>query len=50
MKERWMEWKPEHLTYFDPDNIQTALLHAGFEQTSCSRVGKFSASITCGAL
>ena len=31
MKERWMEWKPEHLTYFNTDNIQTALLHAGFQ-------------------
>jgi SAM-dependent methyltransferase len=31
MKERWMEWKPEHLTYFNKANIQTALLHAGFE-------------------
>ncbi len=31
MKERWMEWKPEHLTYFNRDNIQTALLKAGFE-------------------
>ena len=30
MKERWMEWKPEHLTYFNRDNIQTALLKAGF--------------------
>ncbi len=32
MKERWMEWKPEHLTYFNKANIQTALLKAGFEQ------------------
>jgi SAM-dependent methyltransferase len=31
MKERWMEWKPEHLTYFNKDNIQTALLKAGFQ-------------------
>ena len=31
LKERWMEWKPEHLTYFDGDNIQTALLNAGFQ-------------------
>lgn len=31
MKERWMEWKPEHLTYFNKGNIQTALLKAGFE-------------------
>jgi SAM-dependent methyltransferase len=31
MKERWMEWKPEHLTYFNRDNIQTALLKAGFQ-------------------
>jgi hypothetical protein len=30
MKERWMEWKPEHLTYFNSDNIQTALLKTGF--------------------
>ena len=31
MKERWMEWKPEHLTYFNKENIQTALLKAGFQ-------------------
>ena len=31
MKERWMEWKPEHLTYFNRGNIQTALLKAGFQ-------------------
>ena len=31
MKERWMEWKPEHLTYFNKANIQTALLKAGFQ-------------------
>ena len=31
MKERWMEWKPEHLSYFNKANIQTALLKAGFE-------------------
>ena len=26
-----MEWKPEHLTYFNKANIQTALLKAGFQ-------------------
>ena len=32
MKERWMEWKPEHLLYFNAQNIQTALLKTGFGQ------------------
>ena len=32
MKERWMEWKPEHLLYFNSRNIQTALLKTGFRE------------------
>jgi len=27
LRQNWMEFKPEHLTYFDPKTIQTALPH-----------------------
>lgn len=30
LKRNWMEFKPEHLTYFDPNTLQTALFQAGF--------------------
>lgn len=30
MKQNWMEFKPEHLSYFDPQTLQTALTKVGF--------------------
>lgn len=30
MKQNWIRWKPEHLSYFNAENIQTALLRSGF--------------------
>lgn len=30
LRRNWMEFKPEHLSYFDPQTIQTLLLRAGF--------------------
>ena len=30
MRQRWMEFKPEHLTYFDRQTLQTALFRTGF--------------------
>jgi SAM-dependent methyltransferase len=30
MRQRWMEFKPEHLTYFNRQNLQTALFKSGF--------------------
>jgi 2-polyprenyl-3-methyl-5-hydroxy-6-metoxy-1,4-benzoquinol methylase len=30
LKEKWMEFKAEHLTYFDRQTIQTALVKSGF--------------------
>jgi SAM-dependent methyltransferase len=32
LRQNWMEFKPEHLTYFDPNTIQHALYQAGFSQ------------------
>jgi SAM-dependent methyltransferase len=32
LRQNWMEFKPEHLTYFDPKTIQNALFHTGFDQ------------------
>lgn len=32
LKQNWMEFKPEHLTYFDPQTIQTALLRTGYHE------------------
>ncbi len=31
MRERWMEFKLEHLFYFDSSTVQTALLRSGFD-------------------
>jgi len=31
LRSRWMEFKVEHLTYFDRSNLQTLLLRCGFE-------------------
>jgi SAM-dependent methyltransferase len=32
MRQKWMEFKPEHLTYFDRQNLQTALFQSGFRE------------------
>ncbi len=32
LRQNWMEWKREHLTYFDPSTIQTALFKTGFRE------------------
>jgi glycosyltransferase involved in cell wall biosynthesis/2-polyprenyl-3-methyl-5-hydroxy-6-metoxy-1,4-benzoquinol methylase len=32
MRQKWMEFKAEHLTYFNRDNLQTALFKSGFHQ------------------
>jgi hypothetical protein len=32
MRERWMEFKPEHLTYFDKSTIGNALFRTGYRQ------------------
>jgi SAM-dependent methyltransferase len=33
MKRKWMEFKPEHLSYFDRNTLQNALFMAGFRDT-----------------
>ncbi|HMP84730.1 MAG TPA: glycosyltransferase [Verrucomicrobiota bacterium] len=30
LRQKWMEFKPEHLTYFDSQTLQTALFRSGF--------------------
>ena len=32
LHENWMEFKPEHLTYFDPQTLETALFRTGYDQ------------------
>lgn len=32
MRQKWLEFKPEHLTYFDRQTIQTALFKSGFHE------------------
>jgi ubiquinone/menaquinone biosynthesis C-methylase UbiE len=32
MRQKWMEFKPEHLTYFDRQNLQTTLFQSGFRE------------------
>jgi 2-polyprenyl-3-methyl-5-hydroxy-6-metoxy-1,4-benzoquinol methylase len=32
LRQNWMEFKPEHLVYFDANTIQNALFRAGFDQ------------------
>ena len=32
MQQKWMEFKAEHLTYFDRQNLQTALFEAGYRE------------------
>jgi len=34
LKQRWMEFKPEHLTYFDSATLQSALFQAGFHEVT----------------
>jgi len=33
LKQKWMEFKTEHLTYFDRQTLQTALFKSGFRET-----------------
>lgn len=33
LKRSWMEFKPEHLTYFDRNTLQNTLFQAGFQDT-----------------
>lgn len=32
LRQKWMEFKPEHLTYFDRQTLQTALFKSGFRK------------------
>jgi 2-polyprenyl-3-methyl-5-hydroxy-6-metoxy-1,4-benzoquinol methylase len=32
MRQKWMEFKAEHLTYFDPQTLQTALFNSSFRE------------------
>lgn len=32
LRQNWMEFKPEHLTYFDPKTLQTALFRTGYHE------------------
>ena len=32
LKRNWMEFKPEHLTYFEPKTLETALFRTGYNQ------------------
>ena len=32
LHKNWMEFKPEHLTYFDPQTLETALFRTGYHQ------------------
>ncbi len=32
LKQNWMEFKPEHLTYFEPKTLETALFRTGYHQ------------------
>ena len=41
LRHRWMEFKLEHLTYFNRENIQTLLLSQGFEQLLVTTNHKF---------
>ena len=36
MRQRWMEFKPEHLFYFDERTVRTLLLAAGFTDVHVS--------------
>lgn len=37
LKKNWMEFKPEHLSYFDRNTLRNTLFLAGFEQTVVTR-------------
>ncbi len=41
LRRNWMEWKREHLTYFDPQTIQTALFQTGYHQAIVQPGWKF---------
>jgi len=32
MRQKWVEFKAEHLTYFDPQTLQTALFKSNFRE------------------
>ena len=32
LRQNWMEFKPEHLTYFDPKTLETALFRSGYHE------------------
>ncbi len=32
LRQNWMEFKPEHLTYFEPKTLETALFRTGYHQ------------------
>ena len=32
LRQNWMEFKPEHLTYFDPKTLETALFRTGYHE------------------
>ena len=32
LRQNWMEFKPEHLTYFEPKTLETALFRTGYDQ------------------
>ncbi len=40
MRQNWMEFKPEHLFYFDTNTIQHALFQAGYHQVRVTPGGK----------
>ncbi len=37
LRERWMEFKPEHLFFFDSATLESALVRAGFEHVRIAR-------------
>jgi 2-polyprenyl-3-methyl-5-hydroxy-6-metoxy-1,4-benzoquinol methylase len=41
MKNRWMEFKPEHLHYFDTETIQNALCKSGFHEINVNPNHKY---------
>ena len=50
MRERWMEFKAEHLFYFDSRTMQSLLFKAGFEQVEIERPQDGSARLRHSAL
>jgi glycosyltransferase involved in cell wall biosynthesis/2-polyprenyl-3-methyl-5-hydroxy-6-metoxy-1,4-benzoquinol methylase len=41
LRQKWMEFKPEHLSYFDRQTLQTALTKAGFGEVIVQSDSKF---------